>query len=149
MDPLVRELSRLPERLAALLEGRCEDALRRRPAEGAWSAKEIAAHLADAARIDHERLFLTATHDRPDLPAYDEAALARDRDYQHAETARIVPTVRSWREETIYLLDGLPDEAWEREAVHEELGPMTLLQLAVHMAEHELDHLRGIARLLD
>jgi len=147
-NPLVAELARLPERVAALLAGRTEEELRRRPAAGEWSAKEIACHLRDAARIYHERLFLAATHDRPFLPGYDEAALARDRNYQAADTAAIVPELRSWREETVALLMSLPPAGWDRPAVHEEIGEITVVQLAAHMVEHEADHLRGMARLL-
>lgn len=147
-NPLVTELGRLPERVAALLTGRTEAELRRRPAPDAWSAKEIACHLRDAARIYHERLFLTATHEHPFLPAYDEAALARDARYQETDTAEIVPDLRSWREETVDLLTNLAPEAWDRIAVHEELGEMSLVQIAAHMVDHEADHLRGMARLL-
>ena len=147
-NPLVVELGRLPDRVAALLAGHTEDDLRRRPAPGEWSAKEVAGHLADAARIYHERLFLTATHERPLLAAYDEAALARDRNYQEADSAAIVPQIRAWREETVDLLAGLQPEAWDRPAVHEEMGEITLVQLAAHVVEHESDHLRGLARLL-
>lgn len=148
-NPFIVELGRLPERVAALLAGRSEEELRRRPDAGAWSAKEIAGHLADAARIYHERLFLTATHERPMLPGYDEAALARDRNYQEVDTAAIVPGIRSWRVETVDLLAGLPPQSWDRPAVHEEMGEITLVQLAAHMIEHESDHLRGLARLLE
>lgn len=148
-NPLVTELARLPERLGALLEGHTEEALQRRPGPDAWSAKEIAVHLRDAARIYHERLFLAAAHDRPFLHAYDEAALARDADYQHADTAAIVPDLRSWREETVDLLAGLPPEGWERTAIHEESGEMSVAQLAAHMVEHEAGHLRDLARLLE
>jgi hypothetical protein len=148
-NPLIVELARLPDRLATLIDGRVEADLRRRQEDGEWSAKEIACHLRDGARIYHERLFLAATHERPLLPGYDEAALARDKNYQEAETAAIIPELRSWREETVDLLAGLRPEAWDHVAIHEEIGPMTVAQLAVHMAEHEVDHLRGIARLLD
>ncbi len=147
-DPVARELGRLPERLAHLLAGRSEEALRRAPTPGAWSAKEIACHLRDAARIYHERLFLAATHDHPTLPGYDEAALARDRNYQEADTARIVPDTRVWREETVALLDGLASDGWDRTAVHEEIGEISVVQLAAHMIEHEAGHLRDIARAL-
>lgn len=147
-NPFVIELGRLPDHLEALLAGRSEEELRARPGGSEWSAKEIAGHLRDAVRIYHERVFLTATHERPTLPGYDEAALARDRNYQEADTAAILPELRSWRGETVYLLSGLPAEAWDRVAVHEETGEMTLVQLVAHMIEHEADHLRGIARLL-
>ena len=147
-NPIVAELARLPDRVAALLMDRSEDELRRRPSAGEWSAKEIACHLRDAARIYHDRLFLAATHPRPLLPAYDEAALARDRNYQEADTAAILPELRSWRAETVDLLSGLPPDAWDRVAVHAETGEMSMVQLAAHMIEHEADHLRGMARLM-
>src|SRR5215467_3458868 len=99
-NPAVRELGRLPARVEALIGGHPEKELRRRPGPDEWSAKEIACHLRDSARIYHERLFLAATHDHPLLAGYDEAALARDSDYQHADTAAILPTMRSWRDET-------------------------------------------------
>lgn len=148
MDPLVRELARLPERLEELLSGWPEAMLRRRPADGGWSAKEIAWHLADAARINHERLFLIATHEQPDIPPYDEAALARDRDYLNLETARIVPSLRSWREETVDLLGGNDPDAWERTGTHPAWGAVSLLQWAIITANHDLEHLRDIAALL-
>ena len=102
-EDLVTELARLPERLEALLAGRREEELRRRPAPDAWSAKEIACHLRDAARIYHERLFLAATHERPFLPAFDEARLAREADYQQrASCQRPAPGGRKrspcWRD---------------------------------------------------
>jgi hypothetical protein len=147
-NPLVAELGRLPERVEALLTGHTEEDLQRRPAPGEWSAKEIACHLRDAARIYHERLFLTATHERPFLAGYDEAALARDRNYQEADTGRIVPEMRSWREETVGLLVDLPPEGWDRTAIHGELGEITLLQLAAHMVEHEAGHTRDLTQLL-
>ncbi len=147
-NPVINELARLPERLAALIAGRSEEDLRRRPADGGWSAKEIAGHLRDAARIYHERLFLAATHERPFLEPYDEAALARDRNYQEMTLAEIVAGLRSWREETVALLEGLEPAAWERVAVHGEVGEMSIVHLVAHMIEHEADHLRGLARLL-
>lgn len=147
-NPLISELARLPERVAALIDGRPDDELRRRPAPDAWSAKEVACHLRDAARIYHERLFLATTHERPFLDSYDEAALARDRDYQEMDASGIVPELRSWREETAALLAGLPPDGWERVAVHAEEGELTALQLAAHMVDHERVHLRDLARLL-
>ena len=148
-NPIVAELGRLPERLEALLAGQSDDVLRQRSGSEGWSPKEIAVHLRDAARIYHERLFLTATHEHPFLPGYDEAALARDLDYQNVPAARIVPEVRSWRDETVDLLAGLPPEAWDRQALHEERGEMTLLQIAAHMVEHEAEHIADMRRLLD
>lgn len=147
-NPIVAELALLPERVATLLDGRSEEELRRRPAPDAWSAKEIACHLRDASRIYHERLFLTATHERPFLPGYDEAELARGRSYQEAPGAEIVPALRTWREETVNLLTDLPADAWHRPAIHGELGVITLLQITAHMVEHEADHLRGLALAL-
>lgn len=148
-NPLTFELEQLPTRLEALLAGVSDDDLRRRPGADGWSAKEIAGHLRDAARIYHERLFLASTHDRPFLAPYDEAALARDRNYQEMDPATILPELRGWRDETVDLLGGQSDDVWNRVAVHGEIGEMTVLHLAVHMVEHESMHLRDLARLLN
>jgi len=145
---LVAELARLPERLEVLLAGRGEEELRRRPAPDAWSAKEIACHLRDAARIYHERLFLAATHERPFLPAFDEARLARDADYQNADTSRIVPETRSWREETVALLAELAPEGWRRTAGHGEGGEITGAAMVAGMGGQGAERLRGLAALL-
>jgi uncharacterized damage-inducible protein DinB len=148
LNPLVSELARLPDRLAVLLAGQSEAALCARSRPDDWSAKEIAWHLHAAAGIYHDRLRRTAMEDAPELPAYDEAALARASRYQELDTARLVPELRACREQTVALLVALPPEAWERVAYHAEVGEMTLAQLAAHMVEHEVDHLRGVARLL-
>ena len=148
-NPIVVELGRLPERLAAVLANRSEAEITRRPATDEWSAKEIACHLRDGARIYHERLARTIHEERPLLVGYDEAALARDAAYQDADTAGILPELRAWREQTVRLLADLPSAAWQRIAVHEEIGEMNLVQLAAHMIEHEADHLRGLARMLE
>ncbi len=147
-NPVINELGRLPVRVEALIKGRSEEDLRRRPADAGWSAKEIAGHLRDAARIYHERLFLAAAHERPFLEPYDEAALARDRNYQEMALTEILAGMRSWREETVSLLDGLDVAAWDRVAVHGEVGEMSIVQLVAHMIEHEADHLRSLAKLL-
>ncbi len=148
LDPVTAELGRLPERVAALLDGCSEDDLRRRPSPGEWSVKEVACHLRDGGRIYHERLARTLDEERPLIPGYDEMALAADDAYQHADTAAILPELRDWRGRTVTLLTGLPAVAWERPLIHEEEGEMTLIQLAAHMIEHESMHIRDVARLL-
>lgn len=148
IDPVTAELGHLPDRIAALLDGRSEDDLRRRPSPGEWSAKEVACHLRDAARIYHERLARTLNEHRPLLPSYDEAALARDDAYQSADITAVLSALREWREQTAALLAGLPPVAWDRPAIHEEEGEMTLIQLAAHMIDHESMHLRDMARML-
>lgn len=148
-NPVIEELALLPDRVAALVNGRTEEQLRARAAPDAWSAKQIVAHLADAARIYHERLARIATEARPLLPGYDEAALAIERNYQEMDSATLVPEIRRWRGQTAALLAALPVAAWQRSGVHAETGEMNLIQLAAHMIEHEADHLRGLARQLN
>jgi len=147
-NPLVVELGLMPERVTALLDGRDQAALLRRPAADAWSAKEVACHLRDAARIYHERLARTVSEERPLLAGYDEAALARESRYQESDSATILPALRDWRGRTVALLAPLPADAWQRIAVHAESGDMNLVQLAAHMVEHEREHLRDLQRLL-
>src|SRR5262245_33545963 len=136
-------------RLEALLDGRAEEELRRRPAPGEWSAKEITCHLRDAGEIYGERLRRVASEERPFLAAYDEQAYARDRNYQQAESAELAPAFRAHRERALAVLAQLSPADWQRTAVHEQTGEMTLTQIAVDVAYHEAMHLRDLARLLE
>ncbi|HLY19656.1 MAG TPA: hypothetical protein VKR61_20660 [Bryobacteraceae bacterium] len=45
------------------------------------------------------------------------------------------------------LLDGMPDGAGDRPAVHEELGHLTIAQLLNEFAFHDLGHIRQIMEL--
>jgi hypothetical protein len=46
------------------------------------------------------------------------------------------------------MLESLSPEQWKRSGDHAERGGLTVVDLARHMAAHDINHLRQIERLL-
>src|SRR5690348_779994 len=62
-----------------------DPAIRHRPAAGEWSAVEVVGHMIDKMRIWTSRVERLMVVERPTLPAYDQDALVREHDYEHAD----------------------------------------------------------------
>lgn len=142
------QLAATHAQVAALVAGLTPEQLRFRPEEHEWSAKEIVAHLRDAADIWGGRLFRTVEEDAPFLPGFDEAALARVRSYYYEHYGHALDAFAFYRERTLALLRSLDAASWQRAAQHEELGRITLLDMVERMAAHERDHLDQLRRTL-
>ncbi|HZQ38122.1 MAG TPA: DinB family protein, partial [Dehalococcoidia bacterium] len=72
----------LPVTLRRLTADLSDARLRRRPASGGWSIVEITGHLIDKTEVWGERFRHIATQNQPSLPAFDQDAWVRDRNYQ-------------------------------------------------------------------
>ena len=55
----------------------------------------------------------------------------------------------SLRRQSVYALWELDEDDWERRGVHPYLGPLTIMQVAREMNEHDLAHLWQLRRLCD
>lgn len=143
----LRVLASTPAKVNTLVAPLTEAQLRWRPAPGEWSAKEVLCHLRDAARVHGERMRRVATEDNPLLPAWDEAAAARDQAYQEDVTEAVLPAYVEARAATLELLRALPPEALLRPGVHSQSGPLTLERLIETSAAHDLEHLAQLRRL--
>lgn len=144
---IVDTLRALPDEIEKLVEGLSEDALRWRPTPDDWSIKEVCAHLRDSTEIDGERIRRMATEDDPFLPAYDQEALAREKDYRNESTPLILTGLRAFLGGLAYLLENLSEEDWQRGGRHEERGPVSVSQYAELSTEHARAHLAQIRSL--
>jgi len=144
---IVDTLRALPGQIEALVRDLDEDALRRRPTPDAWSIKEVCAHLRDSLEIDGERIRRMVDEDEPVISAYDQEALARERDYQNESMALIVTALRAFSGGNAYVLERLSEEQWQRGGRHEERGPINVGGYAEHLVEHVRAHLEQIRAL--
>ncbi len=144
---IIDTLRALPDEIEKLVEDLSEDALRRRPTPDEWSIKEVCAHLRDAIEIDGERIRRMATEDDPFIPAYDQEALAREKDYRNESTPLILTGLRAFLGGLAYLLENLGEEDWQRSGRHEERGPISVSQYAELSAEHARAHLAQLRSL--
>ncbi|HET9015523.1 MAG TPA: DinB family protein [Thermomicrobiaceae bacterium] len=139
----------VPSVLRALLRGLPDEALRARgqgAGEEEWSVVEVVCHLRDAEERSLARVRRMRDEDRPALPGYDQAELARTSNYRDQSVIRALERFARLRAEHVALLEALAPEDWERCGEHEESGEITVTQLTAHMARHDAIHLAQIAR---
>jgi hypothetical protein len=144
---IVDALRALPSQVEALVRDLDEEALRRRPVPDEWSVKEVCAHLRDSLEIDGERIRRMVEEDEPVISAYDQEALARERDYQNESMPLILTALRAFSGGIAYALEGLSEEQWQRGGRHEERGPISVGGYTEQQAEHVRAHLEQIRAL--
>jgi len=144
---IIERVKALPTQIAAEIEGLSEDELRRRPAEGDWSIKEVCGHLRDDSGVWRRRLGMMITEIDPVLPAYDQEALVREHAYQDADIAAVLGDFKRLRLEMVDLLSGLTVDGWERTGQHPDWGRRTIRQGMEMMIRHTEGHLDQVREL--
>jgi len=143
---LVEPLRSMPRAVEETLAGLPDRALAYRPADGRWGIREVVAHLADAARIYHTRLYMMSTQTDPILRPYDPDALVAARG-DNGAIPGLIAEMKEWRSQTVSLLTSLVNWNWARTGQHLENGRMSIRQVVEHMIEHEQEHLEELRRL--
>jgi uncharacterized damage-inducible protein DinB len=133
--------------LRALVRGLDADAARR-AGDGEWAVVQVVAHLADAEERAVERVRLMSTEDAPEIFAYDQEALAAERDYLQMDLGEQLDRFDRLRAERATLLTALAPTDWQRIARHSDYGLITIHDLISHMAKHDAVHLAQVARLV-
>jgi hypothetical protein len=121
-----------------------EDA--RRPGPGAaFSPVEQVWHLADLEREGFgERIRRLRREAHPRLPDFDGGRLARERDYRSRSLTEGLAAFTAARSDNVAILRALTDEEWSRSGEQDGVGPVSLCDLPVFMAQHDDAHVREI-----
>ena len=144
---LVDGLAAVPDRVAGLIVGLDEETLRRPPAEGEWSMKEVCGHLVEDARTWQERFTLMTTQTDPYLKRFDPVAGVREGGYQEAPIEKTLDEFRRIRRETVEMLSKLALEGWERAGRHWSEGPVTITDACSIALDHAESHLEQLREL--
>jgi GNAT superfamily N-acetyltransferase len=141
---LVADYEAGPELLRAAVAGIANDELLARPVAGKGSTLEVICHIGDSEQFFADRFKRTLAMSRPllleaDPEHYPEAVRYHDRDLEE-ELALVALT----RRQVARVLELVPGEAWQRTAVHNEGGLVTLRQLVLHATRHLKHHVRFI-----
>jgi hypothetical protein len=134
--------------LAALIDTASGPDLRRRPAPGKWSVGEILAHLAEDELVTSWRYRQMIENNGCTLAGFDQDLWARVGDYASWNPAEALQMFRLLREANLRFLHGLNREEWSRSGIHAERGPITIHDLARHMAGHDRNHIEQIRAIL-
>jgi hypothetical protein len=115
----------------------------------AFTAIEQVCHVRDIEIEGYQvRFRRTLEEDTPTLASIDSEALARQRDYAHADARRMFVEFREARLRTLALLRGVDPRQWQRPALFEGYGRVTLRGLAHYLCSHDQQHLSGLQWLL-
>src|SRR5690606_9484208 len=106
--------------------------------------KEVVQHCADAERIFAYRALRIGRADTTDLAGWDEQAYMEPARANERTLLSLTDELRSTREATLSLLEGLPEDAWPRRGRANGMD-VTVRGIAWITAGHLLHHL-GIVR---
>ena len=123
--------------VSAALTNLTEAELDKRPADGAWTAREVIHHLADSETMSSIRL--------RKIEAYDEAHFAKVLHYDRPIEAS-PQVLRAVRQANAELLDVLEPHEWERAGVHSDSGRYSVETWLEIYATHAHDHADQIRR---
>jgi uncharacterized damage-inducible protein DinB len=148
-DRLIKALGYTPVILQGLLQSVDQD-WAEEATDGAdgWSVIEVVCHLRDFEQIFFDRAQQTLAEDEPVLTPRDHEAMVREGDYQHQELCEALTDLRETRRAFLQWMEALTPMQWQRQALHPENGPMTILDMALQTTLHDVTHLDQISRAL-
>ncbi len=143
---LIEQIRASAAALARAVEGVPAGAQARRPREGEWSVQETLIHLRNVVlMVQGLRIRRLLYEADPVFADYDEAEF-RAADLARAEPiGDLVQMIVTEQEQIAKLLSHLPDDRWQRQGRHPELGAMSIEFLARRVGEHTAEHARQIA----
>jgi DinB superfamily len=143
-EPLVA-LQRQGAATAAALRRIPESSAGHRYAEGKWTVRDIAGHLADTERIMGYRALRIARGDGTPLPGFDEQAYAALAGADTRRWADLIDDLATVRAASVALFRGLDAAAWQRRGVANgaTISVRALAHIIVGHERHHLDILQS------
>jgi hypothetical protein len=136
---LIAQYRRGADAFAAAVAGLTDAQLDTPPADGGWTPRMVAHHVADSETNSYIRLRRLVAEDSPLIVGYDEERWSQRLRYDRP-IAAAVAVVLAVRAASLELLETLGPEDWSRAGRHSESGAYTLddwLRIyAAHPAEH-------------
>jgi len=122
--------------------------LKKQPAEGEWSALELANHLYIADGLALEQMQLVQTEENPMIEAPEEEAPRLTRSAEPpASLESVMGGMAARREEIFEYLSTLPAEAWDRPFRHHAWGERKFYQLVNILPFHDQSHTQQLAEI--
>lgn len=146
---LMKALRETAHAMESLLWALDEDVLDRRPDAAEWSCRDLVSHMTEMERRYIDWLERIVRLDDPAIAAFDGDSVAPEIPVEEQNVFETMDEFETLRRQSVYLLWSLDDADWERRGVHPYLGPLTLMQVAREMNEHDLSHLWQLRRLCD
>lgn len=115
-----------------------------RPVPGKWSTLEVVCHITDFEPVYADRMKRVIAEDRPAILSADEQKFAAALAYHERDLDEELTIVERTRQQMARILRTLPESAWQRVGVHNEAGPLTLLEFLERVTNHIPHHVKFI-----
>jgi hypothetical protein len=146
-DPLIIQRDSL-SKIEKLIAKSDDAAARKRPAPEKWSVVEQVAHLAECEAANTWRYRQILEHSGTELQGFDQDVWAKLGDYGSWKLRDAFEMFRLLRENNLRLLAKASASDWEKFGNHVERGRLTLHELAVLIAGHDVNHVMQLEKLL-
>jgi len=140
----------MPPLLERLAPGFPGERARTRPAGDSFSFVEHVWHLADLEEEGYgERIRRLLAEDRPELPDFDGARIAAERDYRSRRVSEGLAAFSDARRRNLAILRELTAAQRARAGTQDGVGPLALGDMPGKMMEHDRSHRRELEELRD
>jgi len=143
-EALIQSIAELPAHIEAALAGATGAQLSQPYRDGGWNVRQVVHHLADSHMNAFIRCRLILTEDNPPLKPYDQDAWAALADSCKGPLEPSLAILRGLHARWANFFRSLPEEAWTRQGMHPDNGPMTLAAILESYAAHGQRHLEHI-----
>lgn len=134
-----------PIALRAELTALPPPALSWHPAPGEWCAKEVVGHLIEAEQRGFAgRIRVILGGDSPQLTAWDQVQVARDRRDCERDAAGLLNEFSKLRKASVALVVGLKNSDLQRGGHHPKVGFLRVQDLLHEWVHHDRNHLKQI-----
>ena len=137
-----------PNIVAELIHHASGERLKIRPRKDKWSVGEILAHLAEDEVATAWRCRQMVEHSGIELNGFDQDFWAQAGGYNSRDPEESVALFRLLRNANLQLLEALRTDQWDCFGIHAARGRITVRDLAIHMAGHDMNHIEQIRRIL-
>lgn len=144
-------LAEAPTRLAGHTEDLQPAQLLTPPDPGAWSARDVLAHLRACSDMWGKYIALILNEERPTIKAVNPTTWIKQTNYLELEFQPSLRAFTTQRAGLLALLQPLAPEAWSRTATVTGAGKpreRTVYSYALWLANHERSHIKQIERIL-
>lgn len=144
-------LASTPRQIARIARGHDDRRLHRQPGAGAWSARDIVAHLRACADVWGRSIERMIKEDRPTIRYVSPRGWIKRTDYLDQDFRGSVHAFSEARTALLAMLRTLDSAGWRRRATFTGTTSgrdATVLSYAKRIAEHEVQHLDQLRRTL-
>lgn len=143
---VIAAITTTPARLGPLAAGLTDAQRRHRAAPGQWCLNEVMAHLLHVeTEVFQPRLRRMRDEHHPVFPPFSPEPWARERDHAEDPFDVSLAGFERARQATLKLLNGLSAADGERLGISGTFGPLSIVQYATHVTEHDIEHLAQTA----